>query len=151
MAAGMQQAQARMEVKTQEFAEKLAYIRKEMGRGADQAVTTWSRRLVKKWAFLAPEKTGRLKAGFWPAAAALGLTTVYSTNQFPNQNEGGGILRLGGSKPSMSISNRVPYVGNAGGRGTGWWHLGVNEVMSQMEADLKKVVSGAWQRGQYKG
>jgi len=151
MAGSLAQAETRMQLKAEEFNRKLEYVRKEMGRGGDQYVTMQSRRLVKKWAWLAPEKTGRLRAGFWAAASALGITSVYSRNNHPDIGEGQGILKLGGSNPSMLIANLVPYVGNAGGRGTGWWHVGLNSVMARMDTDLEKVVSGAWRYGEYRG
>ena len=43
----------------------------------------------------------------------------------------------------MLIANIVPYVGNAGGRGTGWWHAGMSAIMARMDKDVEKLV-GHW-------
>ena len=152
MGLGMQQAETKMELHQKDFNMKMERVREQMGRGASQFVVTVSRRLVKKWAFLAPEDTGRLRAGFWPAAKCLGITTVYSRNNHPDQGEGLGVNNSQNTKnPFVIIQNWVPYVANAGGRGTGWWHNGLNQVEAQMLKDLEKVVSGAWEYGEYRG
>jgi hypothetical protein len=146
MAGTLEDAYARMELKTQEFNEALTRIQTEWGRRAPGFVLSTARKLIKKLAFNAPIKTGRLRAGFWPAALATGMTTSIYTS-WPNDNEGSGVAKLTGSDPMVLIENTVPYVGNAGGRGTAWWHQSYNEIISRLESELAKEVEGAWNAG----
>ena len=146
MAGTMAEGEARMDLKTVEFNEKLARIQQEWGRRAPNFVLSTSRSLIKKLAFLAPIKTGRLRAGFWPAAMAVGMTSSIYTS-WPNNNEGLGVSNLSGKNPSVLIQNSVPYVGNAGGRGTSWWHDAYNQILARLENELAKEVEGAWNAG----
>ena len=147
MAGTMADAMARMELRAGEFNARLAKVQNQLdGLEGPAFVRMQSRRLIKKWAFLAPIKSGRLRAGFWPAAMALQMTNIYTS--YGNHNEGVGINRTTDrKKPSMTIVNSVPYVGNAGGRGTGWWHQGLNAIQGRMNADLEKAIKKSWTAG----
>lgn len=131
---------ARMEFKQREFNQKLARIVSELHKNASTYVLSKSRQLVKKWAFLAPKDTGRLRAGFWPAANALGITTGIYTSA-PNRGEGIGVNNSGAkNNPSVTIWNSVPYVANAGGAGTWWWFHGLLEIEARAQRELEERV-----------
>ena len=144
---GVNDPSVRMNLKSAEFNTKLMRVQNVLDKIEGPAyVRAQARRLVKKWAFLAPIKTGRLRAGFWPAAMALQITSIYTPH--PNAGEGLGINNTYDQKrPSMTIVNAVPYVANAGGRGTSWWFQGMNAIMARMDKDLESHVERAWKAG----
>lgn len=146
MADSQTAAEAKMELKTTEFNERVTRIMQEWGRRAPNFVLSTSRKLVNKLAFNAPYDKGRLRAGFKPAANALAMTSGLYTS-WPNDNEGSGVAKLTGSNPTVLIENSVPYVGNAGGAGIGWWIASYNEIMARLENELAKEVEGAWNAG----
>ena len=135
--------QVRMDLKTAEFQQKLEQIKKQLGKEAGALVLKHSRQLVKKFAYYAPKDTGRLRAGFWPAAISLQMTSSIYTS-YPNKGEGRGINRTQANNPSVTIVNSVPYVANAGGRGTGWWWKAMNAQMALMNKELDDTVRKAW-------
>ena len=139
-----QALEARMDLKWREFTTQLNNVQQRTGRRAPQIVQTNSRRLIKKWAFLAPIKTGRLRAGFWPAAVRLQMTNIYTPH--PNRGEGLGQLNLDprAAKPFVRIVNSVPYVANAGGRGTGWWFKGIVGITERMRRDAEGAIKSDW-------
>lgn len=134
--------EAQMELKLAEFTAELARIQTEWGKQADEFVLKSARKLVKKWAFLAPIKTGRLRAGFWPAAIAMGVTNIYTS--FENAGEGFCVLNLDTANPTITIVNSVPYVSNAGHRGQGWWFEGLAEVQGDLQGDLEDAIKAGW-------
>lgn len=138
-------APAAMDFRWKEFMTKMDVVRRAMKEDGEKFIRMNARRLVKKWAYLAPIKTGRLRAGFWPAAISLGMNTVYTP--LPNQGEGIGVANLKAANPHVRIANTVPYVANAGNRGTSWWWAGLRAVEVRMREDLDKYVRGTWNKG----
>jgi len=136
----------RMDLKFREFSEKLRKSSSAMGREGTTYVQSQSRRLVKKWAHLAPMKTGRLRAGFWPVAVSLQMTNIYT--RYPNRGEGYGINKSQDKRnPAVYMGNTVPYVAYAGRHGTSWWYAGINAIMARMEKDVENHVRKAWDAG----
>ena len=130
---------ALMELKQEKFAANMNRIRKELNYQAPQFVLAQTRTLTKKWAWYAPKKTGRLRAGFWPIAIATGMTNIYTSA--PNRGEGYATgTNVDNEKATYVFGNRVPYVsfaGGKGGHGTGWWWRGLYEANNQMLELLK--------------
>ena len=122
---------------------QLAQVAKLMGRNGGTYVRTTSRRLIKKLAFEAPIDTGRLRAGFWPAASALSITNIYT--RYPNKNEGQGIDKTKTQSPAFTIVNRVPYVLRLK-RGPGWIRAAEAAIRARMVQDLRKYVQESWRR-----
>jgi hypothetical protein len=104
---------------------------------------------VKRLAFAAPKaatnfkKAGRLRAGFWPAAVALGITNIYTN--YANKNEGVAIDRTATGNPSFTIINSVPYIANLKS-GLSWVDEAMTRVRMQMVRDLVKYAEKTWQR-----
>lgn len=140
-------AQARMDFKMEEFAQKVAQIQKAWGRESKTFVLSTARKLVKKFAFEAPVDTGRLRAGFWPAAISMQVTQIYDYKGHGNKNEGAGIVKLTAKNPMIKIVNSVPYVANAGGRGMSWWFKSMSAIMFRLDRELENHVKKAWQAG----
>ncbi len=146
MSAAMDRLQTRMELKSAEFNMKLTQIAKASKKEGSTFVLKHSRQLLNKFAWEAPMKTGRLRAGFLPAAVALNMTSGMYT-RFPNQGEGIGVNNIAAKKPSVTIINSVPYVAFAGRRGTGWWWRAMNRQIAAMDKDLKPTVQRIWRAG----
>jgi len=138
--------QARMEIKSAEFTAKLGLIAKASKKEGSSIVLKHSRQLLNKFAWEAPKDTGRLRAGFLPAAIALNMTSGMYT-RFPNQGEGTGANNTGAKNPSVTIVNAVPYVAYAGHRGTAWWWRAMNRQLAAMDKDLKPMVRRIWGAG----
>lgn len=60
-------------------------------------------------------RRGRARAGWWPAASALGVTSVYT--KFPNKGEGDVSIDLKGFNPTIKMSNTVSYITRITGHG----------------------------------
>ena len=82
-------------------------------------------------------RRGRARAGWKPAAAAIGVSTVYT--KYPNQNEGGVIDRSNErSFPSVVMTNRVPYILTIQGHGD-WAQNAINQEATRMVERLEKT------------
>jgi hypothetical protein len=132
-----------------DFNRQVEKVREMIGRNGRSYVRTTARRLVRRLAWAAPHaskrfpQSGRLRAGFWPAAAALGITNVY-TNK-PNRGEGSATDATWGANPSFTIVNSVPYVMTLK-QGTQWIENAEGEVRGQMARDLRKYAEDTWAR-----
>lgn len=135
---------ARMDLKWREFSATLAEVQKRNHKSAGSVVLSNSRKLVKKFAWEAPYKTGRLRAGFWPVATALMVPTIYTP--YPNKGEGRGVVKLDARNPSVTIVNSVPYVANAGGRGTGWWFKSIIGITERMKREMEQNLKANWRK-----
>lgn len=136
-----------MTIDTADFNAQLAKVARLIDRNAGSYVRTTARRLVKKAAWRCPRApgsfaaSGRARAGFWPAALALGLSNIY-TGQ-PNRGEGAAIDRTASDSPSFTIENSVPYITQIPG-GTGWFDEALAAVRGQMAGDLEKFAADTW-------
>jgi len=106
---------ATLKIDTASFNEQLVRLKQANGRAAGSMVRYWSRIVLKKLAWKTMKaarrfpKAGRLRAGWWPAASALGVNTVYS-GSFPNKGEGSVIDNIANPiNPSFTMTNTVPY------------------------------------------
>lgn len=132
-----------------DFNSQLERVRGLIGRNAQSYVRTTARRLIRRFAWNAPKApasygaSGRLRAGFWPAAVLLNIANIY-TNQ-PNKNEGSGNDQTKTDNPSFTIVNSVPYVGLLK-EGLSWADNAVQGVQSQMVKDLEKYAVDSWER-----
>jgi hypothetical protein len=130
-----------------DFNRQVEQVRNLIGRNAGSYVRTSARRLIRRFAWNAPiakggyAARGRLRAGFWPAAALLNISNIY-TGQ-PNNGEGAGQDQTRGSNPRFTITNSVPYIGNLKG-GLAWAENALNGVRAQMVKDLIKYASDSW-------
>lgn len=80
---------------------------------------------------------GRLRAGWWPAASALGVSTVYS-GSFPNKGEGSAIDNIANPiNPSFTMTNTVPY---------GPHVEGIAAAMQQGVSEVEARARGEWER-----
>ena len=79
---------------------------------------------------------GRARAGFKPAAAALGAGTVYTG--FPNKGEGF-IIDASNDliRPTITIVNRVPYILLIPGHGE-WAQAAINQEAARLLERLEK-------------
>lgn len=132
------------------FNTMVSRTREMLHRNGRSYVRTTARRLVRRLAYNTPmskenkRNKGRLRAGFWPAAQALGITNIYT--RFPNKNEGGVIDNTAsGSNPSFTIINSVPYMQNLR-MGYQWIENAKRGVQAQMTRDLEKYVVSSWRR-----
>jgi hypothetical protein len=134
---------------TDNFNRQMSDVARLVGRNGQSYVRTTARRLIKRFAYNAPKApgsfaaSGRLRAGFWPAAALLGISNIY-TNQ-PNAGEGAGEDRTRDTEPSFTITNSVPYVGTLKD-GLVWADEAVRGVDAQMARDLEKLAVESWER-----
>jgi len=129
------------------FNQQVSQVQRLIGRNARSYVRTTARRLIRRLAFntpRAPSKygaSGRLRAGFWPAAIALNISNIYTRQ--PNKNEGRAIDRTSAGHPSFTIINSVPYLGNLKG-GLKFADIAINGVRAQMIRDLEKYARESW-------
>lgn len=80
---------------------------------------------------------GRLRAGWWPAASALGVNTVYS-GSFPNKGEGSVIDNIANPiNPSFTMTNTVPY---------GPHVKGIAAALQQGVSEVEARARGEWER-----
>jgi len=84
-----------------------------------------------------------LRAGFWPAAAALNISNIYT--DAPNKNEGSGNDQTRSNSPSFTIINSVPYIAKLKG-GLAWAEEAQRRVEMQMVKDLTKYAEESWAR-----
>lgn len=132
-----------------DFNSQLERVRGLIGRNASSYVRTTARRLIRRFAWNAPKApssygaSGRLRAGFWPAAALLNIANIY-TNQ-PNAGEGSGNDRTTESNPSFTIINAVPYVSRLKD-GLKFADDAIRGVETQAARDLEKYASESWER-----
>lgn len=104
-----------MTIDTQSFQRQIEAIKRASGRAGSSTVRYWSRIMLRKLAYKTAKASrkyklsGRLRAGWWPAASALGVNTVYS-GSFPNKGEGSAIDNIANPiNPSFTMTNTVPY------------------------------------------
>lgn len=134
---------------TDNFNRQMSDVARLVGRNGASYVRTTARRLIKRFAYNAPRApgsfaaSGRLRAGFWPAAALLNISNIY-TNQ-PNRGEGAGDNRTDSNDPSFTITNSVPYIGNLK-EGLAWADDAARGVEMQMAKDLEKFAVDSWER-----
>ena len=132
-----------------DFNAQISRVRALLGRNAGSYVRTTARRLVRRLAFNAPRApsgyaaSGRLRAGFWPAAALLNISNIYT--RAPNKNEGSGNDQTRSAHPSFTIINSVPYIGGLKG-GMKFADTAIAGVQAQMARDLEKYVRDSWQK-----
>jgi len=86
--------------------------------------------------------SGRLRAGFWPAAIALGVRSIYTPIE--NMGEGAAIDRTSDDKPSFTIINRVPYYQNLVRKD--WVDAAKSYVMGKAVKDLEKYAKDTFER-----
>jgi hypothetical protein len=130
----------------------ISIVQRETGREAKSYVTTVSRRLILRAAFRCPmsvmrwhPRRGRARAGFWPAAMRLGLTTIYTSA--PNRGEGEGIDRRNNFwNPSFTIINSVAYIDHIAKHGLEWWRSAIRATMAQSQQDLDRSYRRAFHR-----
>jgi len=131
------------------FNQQVAQVRNMIHRNGRSYVRTTARRLIRRMAWAAPHSSkrhpqaGRLRAGFWPAAAALGITNIYT--RYPNKGEGAAKDATGSNNPAFTITNSVPYVMTLKD-GTRWVDNAMSEVRGQMAKDLEKYARESWAR-----
>lgn len=130
-----------------DFNRQLEQVRSLIGRNARSYVRTTARRMIRRLAWNAPRAlqgfpaSGRLRAGFWPAAAALGITNIYTAQ--PDKGEGAEMDRTDDSHPSFTIVNSVPYVMTLKA-GLEWAETARRGVEAQMARDLEKYAEDSW-------
>lgn len=130
---------ATMTIDTQSFNRQLAALQRANGKASGSCVRFWSRKGIKKIAWETRKATGRFKnkgrfrAGWWPAAQALGVSTVYAGG-YPNKGEGYAIDKTaaGSLSPSFTMANTVPYGPYV--KGT---LAAIQTAMARLEAEAK--------------
>jgi len=133
---------------TDEFNRNLERVRQLIGRNAQSYVRTTARRLVRALAYNCPRApsniraSGRLRAGFWPAAIALNVSNIYTPIE--NMGEGSAEDRTTDDKPSFKIINSVPYYQNL--LRTDWVDTAKNYVLTKAAKDLEKYAKDTWER-----
>lgn len=97
------------------FNRQLAELQRISGHTASGSVRYWGRIVLRKLAYKTAKATqrhknrGRLRAGWWPAAEKLGVSTVYS-GTYPNAGEGWVVDKTANPiKPFIIMANTVPY------------------------------------------
>lgn len=126
-----------MHINTAGFNAQLEQLRQANGRAAGSMVRYWSRITLKKLAWKTNKasrkwrKSGRLRAGWWPAAQALGMSGVYS-GTYGNHGEGH-ILDNSHDpiRPSITMTNTVPY------------SSAVKDIIPALEAGMQEVEARA--------
>jgi hypothetical protein len=132
------------------FNRQMSMLRRASGRAAGSCVRYWSRRAIKKMAWETNKaargwkNSGRLRAGWWPAAEALGVGTVYS-GSFGNKGEGSFIDNTKDPvNPSFTMTNSVSFVGYVkdleANIGEGVKRL-ESQAQSEWEREFKKHLS----------
>ena len=140
---------AALKFDTTGFNRQVGQVQQMIHRNARSYVRTTARRLIKRMAFNAPRATqgyaasGRLRAGFWAAATALGITNIYTAQ--PDRGEGSAIDATNAKSPSFTITNAVPYIGNLKD-GLAWAETARRGVEAQMARDLEKYARDSWER-----
>ena len=140
---------ATLKFDTAGFNQQVSAVQRLIGRNARSYVRTTARRLIRRLAFNAPRSAqrygaaGRLRAGFWPAAIALNISNIYTSQ--PNKNEGNAIDATSAGSPSFTITNSVPYIGNLK-EGLAWAETAKRGVEAQMARDLEKYVRDSFER-----
>ena len=142
-----------MTIDTQSFQRQIEAIKRASGRAGSSTVRYWSRIMLKKLAYktsisprsitkpsgkkFSPRMRGRLRAGWWPAASALGVSTVYS-GSFPNKGEGSAIDNIANPiNPSFTMTNTVPY---------GPHVEGIAAALQQGVSEVEARARGEWER-----
>lgn len=140
---------AAMKFDMTDFNRQVGQVRDLIHRNGRSYVRTTARRLIRRLAWAAPHapkrfaQAGRLRAGFWPAATALGITNIYSN--MPNKGEGTASDGTHNDHPSFRIVNSVPYVMTLK-QGNQWIENAANEVRAQMVRDLTRYAQDTWAR-----
>jgi len=124
------------------FNSQLSALHEKNGRSGRSMVTYWGRKLLRKLAYRTPlshgkwAARGRLRAGWWPAATALGVTNIYTPA--PNAAEGGFLdERATIGHPRITMTNSVPYVGRLK-VGMTPFETAAREVEGQMHGELER-------------
>ena len=140
---------ASLKFDTTGFNQQVSQVQSLIHRNARSYVRTTARRLIKRLAYNAPRAaqgyaaSGRLRAGFWAAATALGITNIYTAQ--PDRGEGSAIDATGAKSPSFTITNAVPYIGNLK-EGLAWAETARRGVEAQMARDLRKYAIESFER-----
>ena len=138
-----------LEFDTLDFKRQINAVQHMIKRNAVSYVKTTARRVVRRLAWAAPQAKqgfkgyGRLRAGWWPAARALGINNIYT--RYPNNEEGTFEDNLKGNNPSCVICNDVSYIGLLK-IGNAWAQNAMNGVRAQMAGDLAKYARESWAR-----
>ncbi len=131
------------------FNAQISQVRSLIKRNGGSYVRTTARRLIRRLAFNAPkapgsyDASGRLRAGFWPAAVLLNISNIYTKQ--PNRGEGSGNDQTRSGKPSFAIVNSVPYIGTLKG-GMKFANTAIAGVQAQMATDLEKYARDSWEK-----
>lgn len=135
-----------IELDTREFNDTLRRLSQATGRQASSTVRFWGRKLLRKLAYNTPiakgkfALRGRLRAGWWPAASALGVSNVYTSQ--PNKKEGGYRDNLAhASNPSFTMTNSVPFIPFVKGI-----ESGANKALAEAQAGALKELEGDMRR-----
>lgn len=135
-------------VDTRSLNDTMARLQAASGRNAAAMVTYWSRKLLRKLAWLTPiahgpyENRGRARAGWWRAAAGLQVPSVYT----PRPDAGEGFFQDGrgdGTRPSVVLGNRVPYIGKLDEQ-HGIGEAAAAEVEARMGRELEAATRASW-------
>lgn len=135
-----------LELEIGKFNDQLSRVAQMIGRNGASYVRTTARRLIKKAAFNCPIRTGRARAGFWPAATALSIGNIYTP--LGNRGEGSAENKTDSNNPAFTFRNSVPYITIIKGKNGGlhWWNNAIAAVQARMAADLEKYAKKSWER-----
>lgn len=145
---GQEIVSATIKFNTDEFNRNLERVRELIGRNAQSYVRTTARRLVRSLAYNCPRAptnismSGRLRAGFWPAAVLLGIANIYTPIR--NLGEGSADDRTSESKPSFRLTNSVPYLQNL--QSMEWVNAAKRYVEMKAAQDLARYAKESWER-----
>lgn len=138
---------ATLKIDTASFNEQLVRLKQANGRAAGSMVRYWSRKMLKKLAWKTMKaarrfpKAGRLRAGWWPAAQAIGVNTVYSGSH-GDAGEGSCIDRSSDPViPSITMTNTVPYGPHVKGL-----EEALNAGASEVEVQVRAEADSLWRR-----
>lgn len=129
------------------FFDEWSRIKKRSKDAAQYYVRFQAKKLVRVLAFSTPiaeerdANRGRARAGWWPAALAMGVTSVYTP--IANRGEGSAVdASTDPLNPSVTITNGVPYISIMTRHGLAWADNAVNQV----RAEIMEYLERAWQR-----
>ena len=125
------------------FNRQLEMLRLANGKAGGSCVKYWARKVLRKIAWEANKaarhykKSGRLRAGWWPAAEALNVSTVYAGSH-GNAGEGSFIdATANQTAPAFTMTNFVPFIGYVKGLEQRL-AVGVQQVESQAQAEWER-------------
>lgn len=134
---------ATMNIDTTSFNRQLEMLRRANGKAGGSCVKYWARKALRKIAFETNKasrhfiRSGRLRAGWWPAAEALNVPTVYA-GAHGNAGEGSYVdATANQTNPSFTMTNSVAFIGHVAGlepRIAG----GIRQLESQAHAEWER-------------